>query len=617
MKQAVVEGIGTLEFPDDTPDEVIDKTVKREIRQKSVADDNAKTRQMAIDDTTSPFLVAAGRGMMDVVQGVKQLFAGDDDYTRKTTQELELYNRLAEQHPVQAFTGRLVGNAAAAPVPGGIGANAATRVATAAAGGGLAAGTMFTPEGESRVKNMAIGALTGAGMQGVVGEPLRAMGKRISSTPADRAERQTVTEAGKRLGVPVYLPDVTESPLTKELSVLAEKGGPLGTAGGRLDQADAARTAAQTTLARLKGNHQLGDLSDDIRASLGDRLARFQKIKTGKYARAAKVADAAGDIPTPRFDQTVQQGISEIQSRGIASPELVSKLEAAFAAPRGPFSVINALDDDLGETVSSFYTGQNAAIAKKGVQYFQAAKTALRADIDAHLKAAQPNAVPLIREADKFYQDNILPFKRTQLAKIVSDKANFQPEQAWKFVERNADSPTMMRALYGSLTPNGRVAVKAGLMRQAIDEGFVVPREGGAKVFSPGRVAGYLEDKLALVNAFMKPDEAAEFQGMVKLFRAIQRSGQVAENPPTGARVVLPALLASSFFSPKSAALIGGGLLTAKTVFTTEAVRKLLVKLAELPIDHPKTASITNEIAAALRNRIPGPLVQPTIQEEE
>lgn len=633
MRYADVEGIGVLEFPDDTPDEVIRRVVKKKTTERANKEENARIQQEVIDDSNS-FLVGIGRGFHDVGQGVKQLYLQAKDsmrektlsdlivnrseageYTRKVQGELELYNKIADANPLSAGAGRILGNVAATPVPGGVGVTAATRVGTAAAAGAGTAGVMFTPEGQSRAKNMAIGALAGAGAQAVLGEPLRALGRGATSTASEAAERAEIVAAGKRNKVPVYAPDVTSNPLAREASVLAEKGGPLGTAGGRLRQADAAKEAAQNTLARLKGNYQLGDLGDEVRASLQDRFAHFQKVKTAKYATAARAADNTGPIPTPKLDQTIQQAMRDIQSAGIANPELLARLEAIKNAPRGVFSVVNQLDDDIGDEVSKFYTGENAAVGRKGVQFFEAARKSLKADIENHLQGTA--GLRLWKQADEYYQANILPFKKTQLARFVSDKSEFNPEQAWKFIERNAGNPTMMGALYNSLTPNGRVAVKAGLMREAIDAGMVVPQQGGSKVFSPGRVASYLEDKLDLTDRFLKPDEALEFRGMVKLFRAIQRSGQVAENPPTGARLVLPALLASSFWNPKAAAIVGGGLLVSKGIFTSEFMRKRLVQLAELPLNHPKTMRLVSEISAALRQRIPGPLVQPDIQEEE
>lgn len=622
MRQAEVEGIGILEFPDDTPDEVIQKTVKKMVRKRTVDADKARIEQELQDDTKSPFLTAIGRGFMDIGQGAKQLFLGatnpqaEAQYTDKKDAELAQYQKLAEANPIQSFTGRMIGNTAALPIPGGVGATTATRLGTAGLSGALSAGLQYTPEGDSRARNAAIGGIGGLGVQGVIGEPLRRLGSGLASTPAQMTERQAITEAGKKANVPVFTTDVTQNPMARELDTLAEKAGPLGTAPGRLKQAEAAQSAMQDLVATHRGNRQLGDLSDEVRNSLGHKLSQFQKVKKGKYLRAGKIADKAGDIPTSRFDQTIDQSIKEIQSQGIASPELVAKLEAAKAAPRGNFSTLSALEDDLGNEVSSFYGGANSAIPKKGVQYLQRAKESLRADIVDHLQKNQPGALPLIRDADKFYQDNILAFKKTQLSQLVSDKSKFNPEQAWKFVERNADSQMMMKTLYNSLGPNGRVAVKSGLLKEALDSGTVVPQQGGTAVFSPGRTAKYLEDKLALVDQFMSPDEAKEVRGVVKLFRAIQRSGQVSENPPTGARLVLPALVASSFWEPTTAAMVGGGLLTSRMIFQDETTRKMLMALAELPANNPRATRLVSTIANTLRSRIPGALVQPKIEEE-
>lgn len=118
-------------------------------------------------------LAGIGRGMMDLYQGVKQLGLTASDaitgqkeapaYTKQVSEEIANYER--GRGPNAGFDfARLGGNIAtpAVAIPGGVGGNLLTRVATGAAAGAAQAGSMFVPEGESRSVNMAAGAAGGA-----------------------------------------------------------------------------------------------------------------------------------------------------------------------------------------------------------------------------------------------------------------------------------------------------------------------------------------------------------------------------------------------------------------------------------------------------------------------
>jgi len=116
--------------------------------------------------------VRLGRGMMDLYQGVKQLglmtsdaFTGNneaDAYTKQVGEEIANYERGRGKDAGFDWT-RLAGNIAtpAIALPGGVGATTAMRVGTGAAAGAVGSGLMFTPEGESKLAQTAIGAVAG------------------------------------------------------------------------------------------------------------------------------------------------------------------------------------------------------------------------------------------------------------------------------------------------------------------------------------------------------------------------------------------------------------------------------------------------------------------------
>ena len=128
---------------------------------------------------TQRFLIGAGRGALDVYQGLKQLGlnASDatgftenaaDEYTADVNQDIALYNKLSEAHPYSTGAGRIAGNAAAAPV-GGVG----TGIATRALSGGLAgaavgaAGYSEANTFQDRQRNAMLGGVGGAAGEAV------------------------------------------------------------------------------------------------------------------------------------------------------------------------------------------------------------------------------------------------------------------------------------------------------------------------------------------------------------------------------------------------------------------------------------------------------------------
>lgn len=117
-------------------------------------------------------VVRTGRGMMDMVQGIKQigLMASDaftgkneaDQYTKQVGEEIALYEKGRGKDAGFDWM-RLAGNIAMAlPLPGGVGATPAKRALSGAVAGGAQGGMMFTPEGESKGAQIATGAVTGA-----------------------------------------------------------------------------------------------------------------------------------------------------------------------------------------------------------------------------------------------------------------------------------------------------------------------------------------------------------------------------------------------------------------------------------------------------------------------
>jgi hypothetical protein len=124
-----------------------------------------------------------GRGFADVAQGVKQIAlkgaqirgmvppGTEDAYTAEKSDELARYER-GRGPDAGVDWARLAGNvlatAPAAAIPGGAAPALVARMGVGATQGALASSTMFTPEGESRLKNMLLGAAFGGAVPAVL-----------------------------------------------------------------------------------------------------------------------------------------------------------------------------------------------------------------------------------------------------------------------------------------------------------------------------------------------------------------------------------------------------------------------------------------------------------------
>ena len=133
-----------------------------------------------VDYEEPPFMASVGRGMLDVGQGLKQLYLQATDpeaareYQRQVDEEIALYTR--GRGPDAGFDpGRLVGEVAGTLptmlLPGGQ-ATAVGRVLKGAVEGGLAGGSLYAGENDSRIGNAVAGTVGGAavpaGIEGVV-----------------------------------------------------------------------------------------------------------------------------------------------------------------------------------------------------------------------------------------------------------------------------------------------------------------------------------------------------------------------------------------------------------------------------------------------------------------
>lgn len=176
--------VARLEVPEGTTPDQVESFVFNGMKgaTSKAAQDTAKFEEKIRQESAPTKLERFGRGFADVTQGVKQgglmlkdLVTGGNDadaYTKDKSEELALYEKNRGPDAGVDLM-RLGGNiAATAPiamlVPGGASAGLGTRMAAGGAQGALTGASFFTPEGQSKGAQVAIGGLTGAAVPAVV-----------------------------------------------------------------------------------------------------------------------------------------------------------------------------------------------------------------------------------------------------------------------------------------------------------------------------------------------------------------------------------------------------------------------------------------------------------------
>jgi hypothetical protein len=383
-------------------------------------------------------------------------------------------------------------------------------------------------------------------------------------------QAQRVIAEGEKHGVPVFLDDVTKSSVARKLGTAAESlPGPIGTGSGRARQAGAAKEAATKVLQKLSPSTG-DDVPELVQKGLQSKLKSFRTTAGKLYERAATTLDPVGNVPRQGFDKAIADETARQAKLGtLASDDVMSLLEKYRNAPTGNFTLMRELRSQLGDEISDFYTGKNAAIGQRGVTALRSMQEALEADMATFAKSSGTKGYEAWKSADGFYKANLVPFKEAGFRDLVKSA---EPEKAWRYLLAQGSIKSRAARMYNSLDEPGRSAVRHGLVKDAMENGT---NPNGS--FSPAKFAKYLEDHESAVNTFFKGRDLQEISGFQNLMRHVERAGQFAENPPTGNRLIPYVLGGATVMEPTAAGTIAASGLTVRTLFQTKVGRDLLL----------------------------------------
>lgn len=567
--------------------------------------------------------VGAGRGALDVFQGIKQLGLEGAaalglidpqkwrDYTAAKTEEAALYDRGLGKEGGAATVGRVAGNIAALPVPAVGAGGIAARLGGAALTGAAQAGAQFVPTGGNRSENALQGAVLGAVGQGVIGEPLRALAGRSAALAGAgddglTAQARTALQYAKERALPLHYDDLSRNSFARAAGTAADDLPIIGTGGTRATQAKAAEAEARKVVQSFStgSGKRIGDALKD---SAEAQLNRARGIKNQLYRSAFDALNKAGDFDAPQARQYALAAIKAEQARGtLADGKLIGELQKYADAPNFNFEGWHTARADLGGTIRAGMTGDSAVLGDRATAVLRGLKGRVDDDLSKAANGVGGNASKLWRQADNFYRQQMPKYKRGVVADLLRSK---NPDAIAERILGGSDREGIAREVYRSLDKGGRAEVRASLLQKALDNSLSPDRP-----FSPAAFAGELDKMTARTGVFFSPAEKRTLDGLQNYMSHVKRAGQYLENPPTGKRLLPYAIGAAGIAEPSSLVGITGGAQALKVLFRTAKGRDLLLRLGSVSPQSRQAEQLAQQVNSYITRAAPAAAGNPQPQ---
>ena len=462
-----------------------------------------------------------------------------------------------------------------------------------AATGGVVGGLSYVPEGESRAEQAATGALAavagGLAIRGLIGSAVRL---RNALEGRFAPEAREVMEMSKRYGVDLSAVDVERMrmPHYYARAIRAEKDPLTGVPEFRRRQAMQVNRAAQLLKQRYSGDF-MEDWPGAAQASMNQRVERIRALVGAKYDRLARLAEGREGIIPRRAIEEIDELLAKESKSLLPDSALIKELEALrerLAAGPISFERLRDFRSTLGLELKSYYRGENKIIGEKGAALYGRLRRAVDKDMEAWARAQGGDIEAAWRDADRTYRNFARTYRKRQIAALKDVDDPIQLYERFKTLA--VRQPT---TLYNALGPEGRRAIRYGLVNEAIEQATRNTPTG--EMVSAAQLAARLEKLKKSMGIHFGPQESRELDGFIKLMRAAERSGQFMEYPPTGVRSLFTLGHLARGGGLGVAYMIGGwpavgGLgaflaastLKTRVLFTTKAGQRLLLAASHL-----------------------------------
>lgn len=494
--------------------------------------------------------------------------------------------------------------------------------------GAGAGGLSYTPEGSSRQEQAEIGALAGGGI-GLAGRSLVGGVVRLRNALSGRFDPkvQGVMDTARRYDVRLsgVDPDPQRFPHSFARAVRAEKQLTPGMATFRREQAGDVNRAARKLQARYEGDF-VDDWATSAQQSMTRRATRMRAIVGSKYDDLANLSEGSKIAPSQTLGE-LDEFIAREQGKILSDKALIKELGALKETlESGPASFERLRDfrSDLGLQLKSHYRGGNAIIGEKGAVLYARLRRAVDKDMESWARGQGGKVEAAWRAADKTYRNFARTYRKKQIAALKDIDDPIQLYDRFKTLAYRQP-----QSLYNALGPEGRRAIRYGIVRDAIETATRTTPTGEA--VSAARLAARLE-KMKKSFELTLGAEAREIDGFVKLMRAAERSGQFMEYPPTGMRSIFALGNIARGGSLGVAYMVGGmplvggvvgaqalSSLRTRIMFTTKAGQRMMLAASHLdPRGEAMRRMVTERIPqlvathATVEDVIPWPEVDPS-----
>lgn len=509
-------------------------------------------------------LIGLGQTFRDVGLGAKQLagLVGNKKLAEEVAQQLKSERDVREAiaKDPYATTGKAVGNIGMSLM------SPSTRVpAMAATGAALGA---LTPQEQPSIGETLTKAAEGAAFGGLGGAATSSLMTAAAKAKNMAKGRFADPEYARRYrifsenAVPASLGDITQNPTIMSIENAAQYIPGTGRKPFLERQAQRLQDVVSEAPEKIAGRVPSAakeDLGSTLVRSVQEKYTANKNAARALYDQVSDRVQAVGNPPVPTnqlssetnkllskyptaFDKLTEDPTTVSTLKMIASgtsPKASTVLgptgQPIMKAPQLTFDELRALDSDLGALIRQGRTLSNRGeYNNKTFNQLVEVQKALRKDIeDWSTSVGDPGIAKGVREANKFYQENIVPFRKNQTTrKIVQGEDVNQdtlPGQMFRL-----DSPWLSEQSKNFLTPEGVQAGRYYLLKEAERKAMSDVVESGVKPgqFIKSSTLGETGPKL------FSSDELGQLEDLQELVRASRRAGSYAADPTTGNRLL-------------------------------------------------------------------------------
>lgn len=482
--------------------------------------------------------------------------------------------------------------------------------------GGLIGGAHFAENADQRISNATMGAVGGAGGAVVakkVGDTAVKIGNVVKGNLKEGA--QEIADQAKQHGVRTSVGDLARGPLVTKAETAMEQLPVVGMSGFReaqqgevkvaatkvvdalkqkmtdtdfksLDKITTAAASGDKNASRILGvvNNTGDDAGKILQASAEIKHWRGQQIASELYDRVGRVAGDSPITPTKTI-QTIDDVIAN-DSKLAPNDDLVKKLSDIRKKLEDPsintnFREMRAARSSLGDLVDEW--GRSG----KSTRDLTKVRTAIEDDIgDFATNSGNSSLVAQYKRADAFYKD--LQFGKGKALNNAMQSET--PDEIFnQFIK--AGKGDRASNFYQNLDVKGQSALRYEMANQAIAKAT----NESTGVFSPAKFALEFERMHAPYSNIFSGAEKAQMDGFVKLMRHTERAGQYMENPANGSRLIGVAIGGTAMANLPLALKAAGASAIAKTLFTTQAGKRILLASKDLPPGSPKLENLLKQ----------------------